>query len=260
MTRIERKFEELKTKNKKAFIAFITAGYPDLATTKKLVKELENRGVDIIELGVPFSDPLADGPVIQKASAEALGKGINLPKIFKAVSELRRHVEIPLCLMTYYNPVFRFGEEKFIKSARLSGVDGIILPDLPAEEGKSLLRLANKNNIDVIQFISPTTSNERARFISSLARGFIYYVSLTGVTGVRKNLPADLAKKLKHLRKITSRPICAGFGISAPRHLRAVFQFADGAIVGSAIVKEIERNFGRKDVVKRVGNFVESLL
>jgi len=260
MNRIDKKFKELKKLKKKAFIAFITAGYPNLNTTKALVKELEKRGADLIELGVPFSDPLADGPIIQRASEESLKKGTNLHKILKAVKELRCEIKIPLCLMTYYNPVFRFGEETFLKSCRESGVDGLIIPDLPPEEGKNLLRQAHKNSVDIVLFISPTTTKERIRFISKLAKGFIYYVSLTGVTGARNKLPQDLIASIKAVKQITNKPVCVGFGISKREHLKQVYSIADGAIVGSAIVKNISDNLGKKDLVKKAGNFVENLL
>ncbi len=245
---------------KKAFIAFITAGYPDLNTTARLVKELEIRGVDIVELGVPFSDPLADGPVIQKASEESLRTGTNLSKILNLVRNLRHSVRIPICLMTYYNPVFRFGEERFIRQAEFSGVDGLIIPDLPPEEAKKLLYLCHRHDICLIPFIAPTTTLERIRFINKIARGFIYYVSLTGVTGARKELPRDLVKNLKKVRKFTDKPVCVGFGISRKAQLKQVYKVADGAIVGSAIVKIIGENLGRKDLVGRVGNYVSSML
>ncbi|MCM8770908.1 MAG: tryptophan synthase subunit alpha [Candidatus Omnitrophica bacterium] len=260
MTRIEEKFRDLKRARKKAFIAFITAGYPDLKTTQALVKELEKKGVDIIELGVPFSDPLADGPVIQRASEISLRKGTNLHKILQMVKELRCDVKIPLCLMSYYNPIFRFGKDKFFKLASCYGVDGLIIPDLPPEEDKNLLSLSRKNNIDIILFISPTTTKERIKFISHLARGFIYYVSLTGVTGVRERLSSDLIKNLKMIRQITHKPVCVGFGISRPQHLRQIYKIADGAIVGSAIVQKISENLGKRDLVRKIGKFVEDLI
>ncbi|MDD5044868.1 MAG: tryptophan synthase subunit alpha [Candidatus Omnitrophica bacterium] len=260
MRRIEKKFRELKKAHKKAFIAFITAGYPDFATTKALVRELEKRGTDIIELGVPFSDPLADGPVIQMASAAALKKGANLNKILELVRKVRKDVKIPLCLMSYYNPIFRFGEEKFLQAAQRAGVDGLIIPDLPPEEGKNLLSRARENNIDIILFVSPTTTRPRIKYISRLAGGFIYYVSLTGVTGMRNSLPVDLVRNLKTIKQITKKPVCVGFGISSRKHLRQVYRFSDGAIVGSAIVKKVSENLGKKNLAKKVGDFVGNLL
>jgi len=256
MSLIERKFRALKRKNKKAFIAFITAGYPDLNTTKKLVLGLTRVGVDIIELGVPFSDPMADGPIIQEASQAALKNGINLNDILNLVKALRKKINTPLCLMTYYNPIFCFGEERFAKKASACGVDGIIIPDLPPEEGASFIRLANKSKIDTIFFVSPTTSPERIKLVSRVTRGFIYYVSLTGVTGPRENLPQDLANNLKIIKKLSKKPVCVGFGVSRPEQVKAIYKVADGVIVGSAIVGKIKENIGKPDLVKRVSSFV----
>ena len=259
MNRIEKKFTELRRKNKKAFIAFITAGYPDLNTTAKLAKEFERVGVDILELGVPFSDPLADGPVIQESSQEALKKNVQLPQIFKLVKNLRRSVEIPICLMTYYNPVFCFREEKFAKVASQSGVDGIIIPDLPPEEAVSLRKLTDKYGLDLINFLSPTTSRKRIKKISKLTKGFIYYVSLTGVTGARKSLAADIRKNLSLIKKYTAKPVCVGFGISTASQVKEISRYSDGVIIGSAIVKKIKDNLGRKGLVDKVSAFVRSL-
>lgn len=259
MNRIEHTFTELKREGKKALIAFITAGYPDLAVTKELIFELARSGADIIELGVPFSDPMADGPVIQESSAAALKAGVNLDKILNLVKEARRKTASPICLMTYYNPIFCFGEEKFVKKANSCGVDGVIIPDLPPEEGSSLIKLAKKYRLDTIFFISPTTARERVKFIASASSGFIYYVSLTGVTGPRKNLPSDLIRNITAIKKLTSKPVCVGFGISEPGQIRQISRVADGAILGSAIIRKIKENIGRKDLVKKVGIFVRNL-
>lgn len=259
MNRIERKFKTLKRKNKKAFIVFITAGYPNLATTKKLILEFVNRGVDIIELGVPFSDPMADGVIIQEASQSALKNKVNLKSILSLVKDVRKFSDIPIALMTYYNPIFCFGEERFAKIASHCGVDGVIIPDLPPEEGKSLIRLANKNKLDLICFISPTTSRERIKHISAISKGFIYYVSLTGVTGPRQALPPDLKDHLKIIKKLTRKPVCVGFGVSGRRQVKQIYKIADGVIVGSAIIKKIKENIGKPDLVKKVSNFILSL-
>lgn len=259
MNRIDRKFIELKRKNKKAFIAFITAGYPDLATTAKLVIEFEKKGVDIIELGVPFSDPLADGPVIQEASQYALKKGINLVKIFGLVSSLRKVTNLPICLMTYYNPVFCFGDKLFIDRAKYAGLDGVIIPDLPLEEAKGFIHYANQAGFANICFVAPTSSVERIKAVTKAAKGFIYYVSLTGVTGSRNKLAADLKTNLAKIKRITAKPVCAGFGISSAAQVRLVRKIADGVIIGSAIVAKIKENMGRRDLVAKVGNFIERL-
>ncbi|MCM8792640.1 MAG: tryptophan synthase subunit alpha [Candidatus Omnitrophica bacterium] len=256
MNRIERKFKELKRKRQKAFVVFLTCGYPDLRTTKILIKELYRAGVDIIELGIPFSDPLADGKLIQESSAYALKKGIDIFKVFKLASETRRITSIPLCLLTYYNPIICFGLERFMRMSRDSGVDGLIIPDLPPEESKDILKIAKSYGISVIFFISPTTSGERLKLICNLSRGFIYYVSLTGVTGPREKLPVDLIDNLKKIKKITSKPVCVGFGISRPDQIKRLYKIVDGVIVGSAIIKKIKDNLGKPDLIKKVVDFV----
>jgi len=259
MNRIEAKFRDLKKKKQKVFIAFITAGYPSLAITEKLAKGFAVAGVDLVELGVPFSDPMADGPVIQESSQFALKKSVNLSRILKSVKDIRRYTGIPICLMTYYNPIFCFGEERFMKNASLAGVDGVIIPDLPPEEGKSLLRLARKYRLDVICFISPTTSARRIKYIARTSRGFIYYVSLTGVTGARKGLVEGLIRHLRLIKKITDKPVCVGFGVSRREQIRQLYGVADGVIVGSAIIEKIKHNINRKDMPERVSVFVKGL-
>ncbi len=259
MNRIDKKFQELQRNKKKAFIAFITAGFPNLSSTKNLVLELERQGVDIIELGVPFSDPLADGPVIQRASQYSLENGTNLDKILLLVKELRSKTQIPVCLMTYYNPVLKYGLEALVKKAVICGVDGFIIPDLPFEEAKEFLKISKKKNIDLISFLAPTSSLERIKMISKASHGFIYYVSLTGVTGTRERLPRDLTKNISFIKRYTNKAICVGFGISKPEHIKAISRLADGVIVGSAIVKEIEENLTKNDMIKKVGKFVKNL-
>jgi len=259
MNRIDKKFSQLKKKGKQAFIAFITAGYPDLATTARLFMELEHRGVDIIELGVPFSDPLADGPVIQAASEYSLKKGTTLPKILDLVKKLRKATSLPICLMTYYNPVFCFGDKYFVDKAIASGVDGVIIPDLPPEEAGEFIAYANKKGLANICFLAPTSSNARIKIISKVAKGFIYYVSLTGVTGGRKTMAADLKTNLARIKKVTGKPVCVGFGISNAGQVRQVKRIADGVIIGSAIVEKIRENIGRRNLVQSVGNFAKRL-
>jgi len=259
MNRIDKKFIQLKKQNKKAFIAFITAGFPDLTTTGRLVRELEDKGVDLIELGVPFSDPLADGPIIQEASGYSLEKGTNLVKIFALVKQLRKNTNLPICLMTYYNPVFCFGEKAFVDKAVAAGVDGVIIPDLPYEEARRLDCYANQKGLANICFITPTTQAGRMKDILKIARGFIYYVSLTGVTGSRRDLSGDLKTKLSAIKKLTAKPVCVGFGISSARQVKTVRKIADGVIIGSAIVAKIREFMGKPGLVAKVGNFVEKL-
>lgn len=259
MNRIDLKFKELKINKEKAFIAFITAGYPNLSITEKLIREFDKSGVDIIELGVPFSDPMADGLVIQEASSAALKKNTRLIDILNLVKKVRKDVFIPILLMTYYNPIFCFGDDKFIKRALNSGVDGVIIPDLPAEEGRDFMRKANKSGLNNICFISPTTSLKRIKFILKIAKGFIYYVSLTGVTGIRKNLASSLRQNIKTIKRYTDKPVCAGFGVSSRKQAKEVGEIADGVIVGSAIVSKIKENIDNPDLVKRVSKFVQGL-
>lgn len=259
MTRIDKLFSDLKKSEKKAFIAFITAGYPDLNATKKLILAFDRIGVDLIELGVPFSDPLADGPVIQEASQYALKNKVNLTRIMEAVKEVRPKVSLPICLMTYYNPVFCFGEERFAARASRCGVDGVIIPDLPPEEGAGLSVFLKNNQVDNISFIAPTSSTARMRYIARISRGFIYYVSLTGVTGERAGLPKDMIGNIRKIKRLTDKPVCVGFGVSNNRQVREVQKVADGVIVGSAIVRKIKDNIGKSDLVDKVSGFVRQL-
>lgn len=259
INRVDKKFEDLKAIKKKAFISFVTAGDPDLKITKDLVLELERSGTDIVELGVPFSDPLADGPTIQASSLRSLNNGTTLKKILALVGEIRKESEIPLCLMTYYNPVFFYGIDAFVKDAAKLGVDGLVIPDLPPEEGAELIKCAKDNNVATIFFLSPTTSNERIKFVAGKSTGFIYYVSLTGVTGTRESVSAEVNANLKKIKKFTDKPICVGFGVSNKEQVKTLSAQADGVIVGSAIVNKILENNGNVNLVKNVGTFVKSI-
>lgn len=256
MTRIDKKFKELKRLRKKAFITYITAGDPDLAATEKLVPLLEKSGVDIIELGIPFSDPLADGPTIQAASQRALKNKVNLKKVFAMVSRLRKETLIPIAFMTYYNPVLKYGLERFTRDCRANGVDGVIVPDLPHEEAKGLIRFAKRYGIANINLIAPTSTRQRVKEIVKSSTGFIYYVSLTGVTGARKKLPSEVTSKVKLITSMTKKPVCVGFGVSTPQQARAMAKISDGVIVGSAIVKIIGE---KRDLFKRVSGFSKRL-
>ncbi|HDZ77283.1 MAG TPA: tryptophan synthase subunit alpha [Candidatus Omnitrophica bacterium] len=259
MSRLQDKFRELKINKKCAFIAYITAGDPNLKITKDLILELEKQGADIIELGVPFSDPLADGPVIQRASIRALKNKTNLSKIIRLVKEVRPKVKIPVCLMTYYNPVYKFGLDKFTKAASIAGVDGVIIPDLPPEEAGEFMRFTKRVKLDTVFFVSPMSTDKRIKLAVKASSGFIYYVALTGVTGARNKLGADLKKKVSQVKRYTHKPVCTGFGISRLEHVKELSRFCDGVIVGSAIVNKIENNLGNKNLVKIVGNFVRTL-
>ncbi len=259
MNRIDLKFQELKRNKQKAFIAFVTAGDPHLKITEQLVYALEDSGVDMIELGVPFSDPLADGPTIQASSYRSLQKGTTLKGIFQCVSQIRKRSAIPIALMTYYNPVFHFGEKACVRACQEAGVDGLIIPDLPPEEAGTLLSAARPGGISTVFFVAPTTRPERMRMIAKVSTGFIYYVSVAGVTGARQMLPRDLIAHVQAVKQTSWKPVCVGFGISTAQQVRQISRIADGVIVGSAIIKEVEKHQGKKDLVPRVSRMVAGL-
>ena len=240
MSRIGEKFKEIQAKKGKAFIPYIMAGYPSMKRTMELVKILEDCGADMIELGVPFSDPLADGPTIQKAAQSALDSGITLSKVIELVRELRKSTQIPLILMTYYNPVFKYGEERFINDARNAGVDGMIVPDLPPEEAGDLISYSRKKGFDIIFLLAPTSTEDRIRKVAKVSGGFIYYVSITGITGSKLSMDASIESHISAIKKISNKPVAVGFGISTADDAAKVSRFADGVIVGSAIVKRSE--------------------
>lgn len=259
MNRIDKKFWELKRRGRKALIAFLTAGDFGLANTKKLVLEFASRGVDIIELGVPFSDPVADGPTIQLSSERALKRGTKLKDIIAAVKDIRKKAEVPIVLMGYYNPILKYGVNRFVSDCSASGVDGVIIPDLPPEESAELIVPSRKKDFATIFLLSPTSTLKRIKLVSGRSKGFIYYVSLTGITGARPSLPAELSQRVKLIKRHSKLPVCVGFGVSSPRQVKQVCREADGVIVGSAIVKEIEKNSGRKQFVRNVGRYVQKL-
>ncbi len=259
MTRLEVRFNKLKSEGQKAFIPFITAGDPNVEITKSLVLELEKRGANAIELGAAFSDPIADGPVIQRSSQRALKEGISLLKILELVKELRRKTEIPLILMGYYNPIFKFGEAEFIKRSSQVGLDGLIMADLPPEEARRLKKEADKNSLDIIFLLTPVSSEERIKRVSASSTGFIYCVSYTGTTGDEKKGEEDLKELIYKIRRFTSKPIGIGFGISSSEAAKKAASLADAVIVGSAIVKIIEKYAGNKNLLREVGTFAEGL-
>jgi tryptophan synthase alpha chain len=259
MGRIGQTFERLQKTHERALIPYVTAGDPDLEMTKTLVREMVRWGGDLIEIGVPFSDPLADGPIIQRASQRALQGGTTLRKILRLVRELRRDVNAPLILLTYYNPVLRYGEEAFVADALDAGVDGIIVPDLPPEEAQTLMNLTVDTALDMIFLAAPTSTSARLATISEASRGFIYYVSRLGTTGVRDRLADDLRMMVEKVRASTAKPIAVGFGVSLPEHVRLVAEIADGVVVASAILKLIEDLQDRDDVLEQVGDFVTAL-
>jgi tryptophan synthase alpha chain len=257
--RIEETFARLRQRGERALVAYVMAGDPSLEDTRRLVVEAERRGADIIELGVPFSDPLADGPVIQRAGTRALAAGTTMPRVLEMVATLRGEVRLPLVLFTYYNPVLAFGLKSFARTAADAGADGVIVPDLPYEEAEPLLAEAEPAGLDMIQIVAPTSTPARVKTIARLSRGFIYVVSLTGVTGERRTLPPGLDTQVRTLRLVTTKPVCIGFGVSTPEHVATVGRLADGVAVGSAIVRTIEQHAGTSGLVKQVGDFIAAL-
>lgn len=238
-----------------ALIAYLTAGYPDAETTRKAVPLLAEKGCDIIEIGIPFSDPLADGVTIQNASYQALQNGITPAACLKLVADVRKETDVPLVFMSYYNPIFHYGVERFCEDSAKAGVDGFIIPDLPPEEGEELETFAGSHGIDLIYLLSPTSNDERIELASRHSSGFIYLVSVTGVTGARSFLPSDLKAFIDRVRKHTDKPLCVGFGISTPEQAAQVGSMADGVIVGSRIIQYLESD----RTLSEAGNFVAGL-
>ena len=246
VSRIKKRFDELRKRGEKAFIPYVMCGDPSLEKTGEMVLLLEEAGADAIELGVPFSDPLADGPVIQAAAARALAAGVSLRTAIDFVGKIRQKTALPLVLMTYYNPVFKYGVSSFAEDAARAGVDGVIVPDLPVEEAASLMESARRHALDTIFLAAPTSGDARLRKVARASRGFIYFVSITGITGARLALSASgLSASVSKLREFSGgRPVAIGFGVSTPEEAAMVAGLADGVIVGSAIVKRAAEDAG----------------
>lgn len=260
MNRIRQKFEELRTTRKKGFIPFVSAGDPNLATSKQIVLFLAENGADIIELGVPFSDPMADGPTIQMSSQRALENGVTITNILMMVKDVRTKTDVPIVLFSYLNPLFRYGIEKLAKDAAAAGVDGVLVTDAVDLEAADIAKVLNENGIDLISLIAPTTSDDRLKQIADHASGFIYAVSRAGVTGAQDETSASARVLVERARKFTDLPIAVGFGISTRGQVEEIWKYADAAVVGSAIVAEIERSIVVGNTVERVGKFVRGLL
>ena len=255
MTRIEKRFVQLKCHNAKAFIPYLTAGDPCLEVTLELALALEKAGADVIELGVPFSDPIADGPVIQRATERALKNGVTVPQVLALGENIRKQSGIPLVLFSYFNPLLNYGLERLAADAVKAGFDGVLASDLTVEESDPFVRTMRHSGLDTVFLVAPTSSPERMKKIAAASTGFLYAVSRTGVTGEQQELATDLKQFLETLRMHTRMPIAVGFGISRPEHVQAVWQEAEGAIVGSSVVKAVEENIGRPDLVERVAAF-----
>jgi tryptophan synthase alpha chain len=259
MTRISQAWKKLKQQGKKALIPYITAGDPSLEITRQLIFALEEAGADMIELGMPFSDPMADGPIIQRASERALRDNVTLRSLLKLVSGVRKKTDIPIILFGYYNPFFIYGTKNLAFDARKAGVDGILAVDLPPEEADELKIYTDQADLDLIFLLAPTSTEERMRLIARKASGFIYYVSVTGVTGVRSSLDKDIERYVKKIRKFSDLPVGVGFGISTPDQANKITRFADAVIVGSALIKVIEENLKSPHLVQKVKSFIHKL-
>ncbi|MBI5740215.1 MAG: tryptophan synthase subunit alpha [Nitrospirae bacterium] len=252
MNRIEKIFKTKRAQNSKIFIPYIMSGDPSLEHTKRYVAELEEAGADIIELGVPFSDPLADGPTIQRASERALAQGVTLRKCLELVREIRQTSQVPLILMTYFNPVFKYGIAAFIKEASDAGVDGVIVPDLIPDEADEFIRAARQRGLDTIFLLAPTSTEDRIGKVVKAATGFIYYVSITGITGSKLSIGEPMKDMLALIKNSTRKPVAVGFGISTPEEAAAAAKMADGIIIGSAIVRLIAEGKDIKDFAKKI--------
>ncbi len=255
MVRIERAFAQRKAEGRKVFVAYLTAGDPDLETTEKLALALEAAGVDILEIGVPFSDPTADGPVIQAASQRALKRGTTLAGILERIASLRRRSDIPVVLFGYFNPILSYGVERFARDAAAAGVDGLLVVDLPFEESGELRRYSDPASLAFISLVAPTTDAARARNILRRASGFVYAISMTGVTGTSTPIQADIRRDLQRFRAETDLPIVAGFGIATAGQAAGIAPLADGIVIGSALVRLIAEKAGRNDLVETAASY-----
>lgn len=259
MGRIEATFASLRHGGHKALVPFITAGDPDLATTETVVHALVEAGADLIELGFPFSDPMADGPTIQAASERALAAGTTLAAVLQMVSRVRRHTNVPIVLMGYYNPVLHYGAERFARDAAAAGVDGLLLVDLPPEEAGEIHGFLRSAGLRLITLVAPTTPPARMARLAGAGEGFLYYVSMTGVTGAQQVDPAAIEEAVAEVKRLSPVPVAVGFGISAPAEAAAVARFADAVVVGSALVKIIATCGSSPDLPDRVREFIRAL-
>ncbi len=261
MNRIEKTYADLKAEGRAALNVYVCAGDPDIETTRDLILAFEKAGVDMIELGMPFSDPIADGPVIQAAGQRALEAGTTLPKVLELVAEVRKQSDIPIALMTYYNVIHKFGIQRLASEATRVGIDGLIVPDLIVEEAGDLIEAARAADLATIFFVAPTSTDDRIALADEASTGFIYCVSVTGITGARDALPGDVRDYLSDVRSKTTKPLVVGFGVSTPEQVRAMAEVVDGVIVGSAVVRQIEAATGlpRAKLVAKVTEFVAPL-
>ena len=259
MIRVENKFKELRLQKQKAFGVFLTAGYPSLQYSKDVFKKIIKAKADFIEIGLPFSDPMADGPLIQHSSQIAIEQNISVEECFKLVKEIRKiNNEIPIILMGYYNPIHYYGNLKFIKKAVSSGIDGLIIVDLPMEEDEEFYNLSYKNNLPLIRLVTPTTDEERLKKILKNAHGFVYYVSVTGITGTKSASVNDVKNKIKIIKKITNLPVITGFGIKNSMDAKKMSSISDGIVIGSSLVNKIEEVYKKKNGLNEIFKFLKS--
>ena len=259
MGRLSEKFETLRAKNEKALVVYLTAGDPSPDMTKELALALDKSGVDILEIGVPFSDPTADGPVIQAASQRALKAGTTLQGVLNLVCDIRKISQIPVVLFGYFNPIFAYGVEKFARAANQAGVDGVLVVDLPPEEADELRIHSDAAGLDFISLVAPTTGRDRLKTILRHATGFLYYISITGVTGTAAPKIEEIAREVGKIRRLTKMPIAAGFGISSAAQAREIGAIADGIVIGSAVVKMINENRDDKDMIRIVSDYTKAI-
>ena len=259
MGRIGKKFEELRAKKEKALIVYATAGDPSIAATRELALSLEKSGADILEIGVPFSDPTADGPVIQAASQRAIKAGTTLRGVLDLVADIRRASRIPIVLFGYFNPIFAYGAQKFSKAAKDAGVDGILVVDLPPEEADELRMFTDAAGIDFISLVAPTTGDDRLKAILKAASGFLYCISITGVTGTAAPKTEDIAREISKIRKLTKLPVAVGFGITSAGQAKAIARIADGVVIGSSVVKLIGENQNGGDGIRAAAAHVKEI-
>jgi tryptophan synthase alpha chain len=259
VSRIDAVFVRLRARRERALIPYFVAGDPSLEVTARLIAEADARGADVIEVGLPFSDPLADGPTIQRAAVRALERGTSLYRLLPVLADVGKRIRAPLVVMTYLNPLHRYGLDKVTRDLASAGVAGLIVPDCPIDESGPLGKAAGAAGLDLVALVAPTSGPERLRRIARASRGFVYLVPLTGITGERTELPPELVQLVRDLRAVTTKPIGVGFGISTPAQVAAVVHHADAAIVGSAIVRLVERLAGDPALVTKVGDFVAAL-
>lgn len=263
MERLKRRFEQVRTRDELGLVLYVTAGDPSPELTVEAVVSGAEAGADVFEVGIPFSDPIADGPTIQAAIDRALRRGVRVQTVLEIVKAVRQKSDVPIVLMTYFNPVLQYGLERFAKDAKRAGADGVLLTDVPPEEAGEWIEIARRNELATVFLLAPTSTDERIRLVSEIGTGFIYCVSRTGVTGEREQLPEELPQLVARIRRHTDKPIAVGFGISKPEHVAAVAQMegADGVVVGSALVRMLHEEFGdeRRGSWERVTDFIKAL-